>query len=237
MELFKFIVSGKYNRYKSNKFLLTFKLVFIGLLVHFAFAVVTTILKYFNLVDFHQHPTTRLIIQTDSVFILSMIFLLTIIVHPTIEELSFRLILKPNKSNSFLGIGFLLVFLTLIFSKLHEKISINNEVAFNSLFIVVGIVVALLIKYVTTRFTFPVNEYLKQNLTKLVFITSILFAISHFYVISEPHYLVLYIPLLLPYVIIGYILSYARLSLGFMYSILCHSLNNLFFYMINLVIS
>ena len=116
----------------------------------------------------------------------------------------------------------------LLFSKVYEKIDYNSEITFDLLFIIIAFMVAFLLKKVFDKKEFDLSKFIERNLPAFIFITSVLFAIAHINVVDKTNSIHLYLVLLLPYFFIGYILSYARLSMGFFYAFLCHALNNLF---------
>jgi CAAX prenyl protease-like protein len=233
--LYRYIFFGEIEPVKEKKIIFTFKLVGYGLIVHMLFSIVKVILKMANLIEFRTHPTVALINDTSSFYKLSIIFFISVIVAPMIEELSFRLMIKPYKSNSYLGFGFLVAFMFLLFTKIYEKTNFNTEVAFHILFVLIALGIAFSVKILLKKIDFDLNNFIESKLPLFIFISSFLFSLSHIYVVDSPKSFLLYIPILLPYFFIGYILSYARLSMGFFYAFLCHALNNLFFFAFNAV--
>jgi len=210
-------------------------LVGLGLLVHFVFAIVKTVLIKYDFIEANGHPTAVFVRTSSSLYKLSIVFLLSVIIYPLMEELSFRLILNTNRIKTYFGIGFLTTFLFLIFSRIDQKAPINSEVAYNLYFIIISLIIAVIIKIAAEKFNIDVRKGISKYLPFFIFFSSVLFAIAHFNVVSHPHHLILYIPILFPYAVMGYILSYARLSMGFFYCVLCHSINNFFMFMMNLI--
>lgn len=231
--LTRFFLSGEYTRRQNHKLIDCLKLVLIGIGIHFLFSIIKVFLNLKGLVEVKRHPAAGIISDAESYNALLIMFFLVVILHPLIEELSFRLILNPKRRNLFFGSGFLVSYVILLFSNVHKVIPINREVSFDLLFIVIGSLGALGLFYISKIISIDFSDFVKNRTALFVFITSLLFAISHFFVIGRTDFYILYVPLLLPYFLKGYILAYARLSLGFGYAVLCHSLNNLFFFALN----
>jgi len=234
--IYKFVFLGEYKAREEKKVSLTLKLVGLGFLVHFASAIIKMLLDRYDLIEPKSHPAAELIRTTTSVYKLSIVFLSSVIITPFIEELSFRFVLKPNQFNKFLGFGFLIAFIFLLFSKVYRVNFINSQVAFYLLFIAIGFGISFLMKILATKYHIDATSLITNHLAFLIFVTSALFGMIHFGVVSRPNSFWVYIPLLLPYATIGYLHAYARLSMGFFYAVLCHVLNNLVMYILNVIL-
>jgi len=232
--MIKFILTGESQTYSGNKLRFVLKIFGYGLLIHLLFTIINVLLSKYGLIEFKTHPTTDLIQATNSPLKLLVIGFLSVFLHPLMEELSFRLMLKPKGYNSVIGIGCCIAFLILQFSQVYQLLPINQEVAFDLLFVVItGATAIMLIYYKSGKER--VNSIIEKNKALFILIANVLFGLIHIYVVSEPNYSILYIVLLLPYVLVGYLKTYALLKLGFVYAVLCHSLNNLFFVTLNLL--
>jgi membrane protease YdiL (CAAX protease family) len=145
----------------------------------------------------------------------------SVIIHPFVEELSFRLWLTKNKNRFFLGIAFCIVFFTLIITDFNRLVPISPEISFDLYFFSLGFALA----YILVKI-FPKNMKL-PSIYILIIISSILFALLHLNVVGKQITLLGYSIILFPYFISGYFYGYINYRIGFKYAFFAHGLHNL----------
>lgn len=169
----------------------------------------------------YDHPAGESLKNADSTLFLLFVLLSTVIIHPFVEELSFRLWLSKNRNRFFLGLGFCLIFFTLIFTEFNRVIPVSPELSFHLSFFLLGLALAyLLIKIFAENIELP-------PINLLIIISSILFSLLHLNVVGTQDNLIGYAIILLPYFISGYFHGYINYRIGFRYSFLVHALHNL----------
>ena len=213
----------QYSLKKKIKFL------FIGVLFYFLFSLASILLILaFDefIVRYLEYPSIAKLFKKSKSNITREYNILTIIILvPIIEELFFRLILKPYQRNIVI-FSFLLSFIMWYGGKYPNKID---------LYLLLSLVCS-------TLFSFFIYYllYKKQNIEKFLWekqkITTIIFTIffglvhiSNIVKIDTLYWqLSLFYPIyVLPQICLGYFCSILRLKLGFIWGILFHSLINL----------
>lgn len=155
-------------------------------------------------------------------FFIGMVFLI-----PVIEEIIFRLILKPLKKNLIL-----ILFTTFI-------IIIISLIRKNYLILTISLFTVMVILFFLTKKRNIINlQYFIIKKFKWVFYFScLLFGFIHIsnYDLNTLNLLIITPLLITPKVILGGFLGYIRMQYGILYSIVFHSLLNLFPAIIHLV--
>lgn len=230
LHLIKNICLLKINDPITNKLKLSFQLFFVGLWLTLITSIIKAILIQFDFITNSRHPTTEFIDSTNEIWKLLVVFLLSVFLHPFMEELSFRLWVTKNKKEFSFGVSYGLIFIIAILFDLQDLIPINKEVSFDLIFFLLGTSIGILI------FKALLKINLNINLRITVFLSSFLFAVIHLNVAPNDMWgLANYLIFLLPLFIKGLIFSYARITMGLQYSILIHVLNNLLIYLINII--
>ncbi|MGJ3236475.1 CPBP family glutamic-type intramembrane protease [Marivirga sp.] len=224
------IIQFSFPKENTKKFLLTFRLLGIIFLAKIVFSIISVIMENIGYLNSYDHPAKTSLFDAQGNFEVIIIFFLVSIVGPFIEELAFRLWVCKKLKSIILGLSFLLSFLVLIVTKIHKLIPIANEISFDLLFILIGILSFPILSYIFSFFKGNLN------IKNLVFISSTLFAIVHLNIIGSQLNVVGYGVTLLPYFITGYVLCYARYYLGFWFGFLIHALNNLILMTVNYVL-
>ncbi|QSE97828.1 type II CAAX prenyl endopeptidase Rce1 family protein [Fulvivirga lutea] len=200
------------------------KLLCIHILATFLFSLLKVALEAFDLHDFNP-PLINDSLKSE--FPVAFI-LLTILIVPVIEELSFRLFLKPNNTNVELGIAAFVSILFIFF------IDMRAHLLFLPIYLRVSFAyVILLVTFYTFIKFFFLNysrikarsiSFLKSNFSLILF--NIIFAAMHYKSELGTAYIWLYPVTLGSYFVGGYIYSILRIRHGLKYGILCHSMYN-----------
>ena len=160
-----------------------------------------------------------------------------VIVSPLFEEITFRLALKPNMNRIALCTAFLLsiIFLlpTGIGSVLKETFGYVGPISYILLGLMLYIGLLSLFNRVDNVYRLLYNCW---NSYFMIYASSIAFGLAHTRKIGDGVTDIwLYIPILLPYVISGYIFAKARLKDGFVVGFATHALFNLLVITLNLL--
>lgn len=205
-----FIKSRKYTLIDKSK--CTFTYVLKAYLLIFIFIVVSQLIFFFLDIEYnlksaieynnkHSHSKSNLLFKT-------------LIFAPIIEEIIFRLHLKPK--NQYFTISILVLFLAIV------KSYLENSLLFYILLIYVTLLVTIWIL---------IEKFKTANsLFKISFIFSVLFfGLSHISYIKlfDLHYWPIYLMYFVPMFIIGYYLSIIRIKLNMFHSIFAHFIFNL----------
>lgn len=228
-----FLQTEEARKPTSSKLIAVLSLFFIGLLFHLFFAIGKFYLKQLGYVASLSHSTVAAIREETDIFTLILIFLSSSLLHPFMEELAYRLVVVPTRQTLAFGIGSLITLFTLTTSRIYQRTPFGDEVSYDVIFFASSALIALVLWQLFQR-----NPNLVSILTRVkprswALITSALFAISHINVIPDTTNLLVLIWLLLPFFVNGILISYARVSMGFLFGFLIHALNNSFFYAIN----
>ncbi|WP_420577164.1 type II CAAX prenyl endopeptidase Rce1 family protein [Ekhidna sp.] len=228
--LVKHIFQLKYNHLIEQKWNYLWKLFLIGLLIHVCMTFITTILEMLDLINGTHHPTAKNIRDENNAISLGVIFILSVIVHPTVEELSFRLFVTENSKKFSYGLALALSFILVLFYGLYELIDLNYEISFILMLTILALPIGFLI-YKTVKYF-----NLSIDLRVIVIASSLLFALIHLNISSHQSSVAQYTIILTPYFLKGFVYSYARITMGFSYCILLHCMNNGFFFLINVLV-
>ncbi|MEM1312299.1 MAG: CPBP family glutamic-type intramembrane protease [Patescibacteria group bacterium] len=150
------------------------------------------------------------------------VILIIVILGPILEELAFRLYLKPYKRSFLIGIYFyLLLLISTLFS--------YTESLTNAYYLIGSVIFATLI--IIGSFIFIKKVWIEKVIEKyfrfLVYLSTITFGLIHITNYENLNqYWWLSLLLVLPQLIVGAVLPYVRVRLGFIWSILTHSLYN-----------
>jgi membrane protease YdiL (CAAX protease family) len=158
--------------------------------------------------------------DTDFNYSSFKVFLSMVFLAPIIEELLFRLILKPKFQN-------LLIFL--IFSGI-LAISFLVRKAFILFIIFLLLSVFCFIILISKKKFRKVQVYFLAHFPLLFYTSSVFFGFVHITNYEPFNYkLILIMPILvLPMILIGIILGFIRMKFGITYSVLLHSMINIF---------
>ncbi len=143
-----------------------------------------------------------------------------VIIFPLIEEILFRLFLKPTK---FTISMFSLFFTFYMLNRNFTHIYYSGLEFYVKLFI--ASIVAILF-YLKCDYYIP---FIEKNNKYFIIISIVVFGLAHISNIKSLHFqLMLFYPIfVIPQMIIGYFITNARLKLGFFWGILLHCLVNL----------
>ena len=227
--LIKRIFLLKYDHLIERKWNCLWKLFLIGLLIHASMTSIITILEMMDLINSTNHPTTKNIRDENNAINLGVIFILSVIVHPIVEELSFRLFVTENSKKFSYGLALALSFILVLFLGLYELINLNYEVSFILMLTILALPIGFMLHEILRR------TDLSIDFKVIVLISSLLFAIIHLNIVSNQQSTIQYAIVLLPYFLSGLVYSYARITMGFAYCILLHCMNNGFFFLINVL--
>lgn len=194
--------------------------------------IVYPIKLYLSSIDYYlffEHPTSKLVEQYSNSNKLIYIVLISVLIRPLAEEISFRYWVSESFNKRTLGLSFLFVFINLIILENQDLIHLN-EIHFNLVLYISSFFLVILILFIS-----PVKRQLNLKIKHLAITSAILFGIVHLNVISQQPTIVGYAVSVLPYVISGYLYSYLRVYAGFKYCLMAHSINNLIIFMIDLL--
>ncbi len=143
-----------------------------------------------------------------------------VIIVPVIEEILFRLILKPQKF--YVGI-FTLFFSFYLLNGNFTNANFTEPIFYLKLSI--AIVISTII-YLKGNFYV---SFIKKNKTYFIVLSIMIFGLAHISNIKPFHLqLILFYPIfVIPQIIIGYFITNIRLKLGFLWGILLHCFVNL----------
>ncbi len=232
---YQFIVLGEAPQaIKGNSKILV---VLLKLFVLLLFALAISIFPLIYLIDKGHvcnigHPDLKAIIMDTNLNSRAMIFLTTCLIHPLLEELSFRHFLKPPKESIIASLAFSSAFLLILILQIPWAI----YPYVGRLYVIIPYIPALAIFYYVFRATIndDVNKkiisFTANHTRLLIFISSLLFSLFHYQVIGSTSNVFLYFFLFLPYFVMGYIFAFARCWLGTYGSIILHiAYNSLLF--------
>jgi uncharacterized protein len=148
------------------------------------------------------------------------ILLAGIILGPVIEEILFRFLLKPKHKNFIIFTCFTLSLAFMFFLKESSIYSI--------IFLTVGIASFLLC--LNNNFLRKTQKYLLNHYCSFFYLSCILFGFYHITNYTPLNYkLILILPVIVfPQMIMGVFLGYIRIKFGIIFSILFHSITNIF---------
>jgi membrane protease YdiL (CAAX protease family) len=235
-EFSRLLFQGSYEVRNHRKLTLVFQLFALGLLTHAIFIIIRMILSNYRLIDTAaSHPAAQEIKDAHSIAELAMIFLTTVLLAPLVEEFTFRSILKANKIKDYFGISAIITYFLLILSDIDSLIPLDSQLTIFLAFFILCMVIGTKFLMIFKNSKYQFSYIRKNHPALLLFITSLLFGIAHINVIGEQSHIVGYIAFILPLMVIGYIYAYARLRMGIAYAVLCHALNNLLMFILNLL--
>ncbi|UZO82343.1 CPBP family glutamic-type intramembrane protease [Aquimarina sp. ERC-38] len=146
---------------------------------------------------------------------------------PFVEELAFRLLLQKSKLNYIVSISLILLFIFTILSDPSDYLPFINELPFKFIGYIPILLLLLLLSYLSYTYLFK-DIYISVSVKKLLYATSILFAILHFsnYKNIELIHIILFPLLIAHHFIFGVFAGYLRLKLGFKWAVYFHALTN-----------
>ncbi|RNA61517.1 CPBP family intramembrane metalloprotease [Chryseobacterium nematophagum] len=173
--------------------------------------IIVNILNYESIINLISESTNE--ISNENI-------LKVIIIVPIIEEILFRLILKPN---TFYISIFFLFFSFYILNGNFTKVEFTDFTFYIKLGI--AILIAIIIYWKDKYVVSFINNHNKF----FVIFSIILFGLAHISNIEPFHlHLILFYPVfIIPQIIIGYFITNIRMKLGFIWGILLHCLINL----------
>jgi hypothetical protein len=162
-------------------------------------------------------PLNRL--KTKDVLILKSM-VLSVFVSPIVEELAFRLHLRSN--NLKFSFGFISLIILLVLAFFNLKFSDNYWICFIFLLSLSPLLFVLLNQY-----NLSIERIIVNNFKSVFYTTIVLFALIHLrnYELHDTSLFVMFL-LITPQIIAGFFLGFIRMRLGFVYSIVFHSLHN-----------
>ncbi len=156
------------------------------------------------------------------------IVILTLILGPVIEEITFRLFLKYSNLNLSISIGGFCYFLISLITKT-KFYSLESSTLMK---VVTSIIISFLIYILIEKKNkdFLLRAFWKRNQLKIIYFSIFIFGLIHLYNIKnlDTKTMLLFPILISPQLIIGLLSSYLRLNCGFYYAIIFHSLVNFF---------
>lgn len=228
--LVEHIFQLKYGHLTERKWNCLWKLFLIGLLIHICTTFIITILEMLDLINNTHHPTAKNIRDENNAISLGVIFILSVIVHPIVEELSFRFFVSKKIKEFSYGLALAISFMLVLFLKLYNQINLNYEVGFILILVALALPIGFVVHKMIQHFKLDIN------LKATVVISSLLFSIIHLNIISNQSGIIQYAIILLPYFLTGFVYSYARITMGLTYCILLHCMNNGFFFLMNVLV-
>lgn len=218
-------INQKRQYYYKEKILFLLKCI----LLYFLFSI-TSILLIFAVDEFIVHglgfPSIRALIKKSKSMIIENYNLFSIVILvPLIEELFFRLILKPYKKN-IAFFSFMFSFMICYGGQYPNKI--DTYLLFSLL---ISLLFSVLVFYVLNKKT-HIEEILWKNQKILVIFFTLIFGLIHISNIDKVgtlHWkLSLFYPIyVLPQMIMGYFCAVLRLKSGLIWGVLFHSIINL----------
>lgn len=211
-------------KFTINKIKFLFKTFFTCLLIVLLLSIITAFIRYNKGIAFK-------ILDIP----LSTLLFINILIIPLIEETAFRLPLKLSRISFSLSISLIIfIVVSLLFNVvvinytdyLTERISICL-VSF-------GIIYSLTLN---TNIYNKINKLWENNYRSILYLLLVLFVLRHLdnYVIDKN--VLLYFPMLaLPQLVVGVFLSFIRIRLGFIFSVIFHGLINLFSFLPQIII-
>lgn len=150
---------------------------------------------------------------------------LTCLLAPLIEELAFRLPLCFSTINLSISTTIISFFLINRFFDLDDHYDLSHNFFFRVLIsCLLGFLIYLLVKSYSKFF----EGFYHKRLGIVVYSYTLFFAFMHIANYeANSNYLLISVFIILPHLISGLILSFARLNYGFSYSLFLHFLNNL----------
>lgn len=146
-------------------------------------------------------------------------YLFICIVLPFMEELVFRLPLKPNKINLYISLLLLNVLFFLISRKYFYDIQYLRYIIFCLL---LGISISVI--YFKHE---PIMVYIKDNLFVFIHISSVLFCLIHYWNFDFTNKAITPYLLMLLMLMNGYYFAYTRMKFGISYAIFIHAFHNI----------
>jgi membrane protease YdiL (CAAX protease family) len=206
---FRFIRDPKYLKVEKIDWSYFFKLFVLLFLIYMVIAPIGFIVSKIT-------DTNEIILNQTK----TIVFFLMIIAGPIIEEIMFRLFLRPTNKN-LLG---LIIFCGLLF--------INSVIKHKTIFLILSLLVLIVLIYSVS------NKSRRRQLQLIVlkhfkilfYLSCLLFGFVHIFNFSYFSFILFVLSpiFLIPKIIAGAILGYVRLKYGIVYSILFHFLINLF---------
>lgn len=206
---------------EENKLKICFKVLGLNFLFLGIFSAIKLYAQEIGIYSPYKHPTNVDLVQTNSYLGVLSILFFSVLIHPFVEELSFRLWITKSKKKFFFGIAMSLTFFILIFSKIYNYIPLPEELSFHILFIFISLTVGFILLRIFKEKAF------NPSVLILIIISSTLFSLVHVNVIGNQNNIIGYLIILFPYFISGYLYSFLNYRLGFGYSFLAHALHNL----------
>lgn len=205
----------------ENRLRTTFRILGYSFIIIIVFSAFKVLLQSQGLYQSFRHPANESLRNSDSSLEILSILFISAVLHPIVEELSFRYWISKNKRKILVGIGLCIsIFLVIIFD-LEELLPFSFEVSFFLVFAIIGLLIGLLL------FKLFLSRKLEPSIYLLIVISSVLFSLLHLNVVRSQDNLFGYLAILLPYFIIGYLHGFVTYRIGFFYSFLMHALNNL----------
>ena len=205
------------NYVVKNKFWEILKLSSVVSLISLVLSFIIQLVASFFGYDFNGHFLTSLVSTESSLYV----FYLVCIQAPIIEELEFRLILRPNIRNIVVSVWLLLN--ELIFFNLFKAFEFNNLVPI--IFYIINFLV--LCYWLFERDSKKIKSTIAPKYYKhLYYLSIILFALGHFANYMDNSIWFLLPILVLPQFISGFSLSFIRMHFGLKWSILFHAVEN-----------
>jgi hypothetical protein len=147
------------------------------------------------------------------------VLIMIVILGPVLEELTFRLILKPSKLNLSIGLSIIISYIC----RIVNMVSIENFYALILILLPCFIILFYSSKLLHKKF----KQFILRNFKTLFYTSGILFALVHIrnFVIAKVWFVA---PLIvLPQFIGGLMFGYVRLKYEIIFSIIFHAFENL----------
>ena len=211
----------------STKLIILFKVFILSYIGIIIVLIPQSILEYF---DLFKPVEMKSIKVYDSIIRQSnfkpYFYLLSIIVYPILEEISFRLPLTNfnirNLQFSFSILSGLLIAILIADILWWPSTSLTHFLIGIFYILVISSIVFLLLNYKRDIFL-KLNKYWDNKPNIIFYISAVLFAIMHILNLDLVINDLIYLPLfLLPFFIFGISFGYVRIRLGLIYSILLH---------------
>lgn len=227
LKLTKNIFFLQYDNHHANRLKISLKLFLIGLVSHLVCVSVLVLFKEAGMNIHLDHPTTAFLRNSSNTWDLLILFFLSVLLHPLIEELSFRQWVTTKTKPFSFGLAFCFSFISLILLEKERLIPISSEITFNILFFSTGLTLGI---FIATNLNPKISD---NTLPLIVVLSSVLFASVHLNVLPQQSGFVQYLVLLSPYFLKGIILSYGRITAGLGCAFFVHFLHNGLIYTIN----
>lgn len=149
-------------------------------------------------------------------------------IAPIFEELAFRLLLKKSKINYIVSLTLMLSYIFILFFDLPNYFPFIEKLPFKFIGYLPFLLLFVLLSFFSYMYLFK-DTYHSVSVKKLLYATSILFAVLHFTNFNDIQliHIILFPLLIAHHFVFGVLAGYLRLKLGLKWAVYFHGLNNM----------